>query len=393
VRHRPALVLTAALLLAACARGEDGHRVETDGPRPSEVDEAAFALARDASYDSTSASTERVSPDGVALGVQAQYFVPLQVDGWTAPDECAFNTIVDATVDGAPYSSTPFDGPQRQDDVEQAGFVGGVVPASAPDTGEAARLVLVVAFAHGSVVTLEPAEPVDTGWATVDSQPADGWSPLALLVPEGEGAVEVRMTTTDAAGTSATTDLTVPPADGSKLAVLTPEWAFDPAAVGDQCVPPEGTTAINPPPEPDPGGQPSAPTPGEQPDDPAAATAQALEAIRIVYDIGDMYDEAKVDHMERPAEAAAILDEIRQQRVVEPYMSNLEPRFDSVVFTSPTEASVLYRVGPSYSWELGRVLLIDGTWRVALGTFCRDLSDALYTCPNVTQDPRPGPLG
>ena len=155
---------------------------------------------------------------------------------------------------------------------------------------------------------------------------------------------------------------------------------------------PEGATPVNPPADPTPN-QPTTPDPGEQPDDPADATASALEAIRIVYDIGDLYDEDKVDHMERPEEAAAILEEIREQRVVEPYISNLDPVFDSVVFTSPTEASVRYRVGPSYAWEIGRVLLIDGTWRVALGTFCRDLSDAIYTCPNVTQDPRPGPLG
>jgi hypothetical protein len=389
--HARLAIATAVLLLAGCARGEQARRVETDGPRTPEH-AAEFALARAASYGLASAATDRVTPDGVALGVDAQYFEPLVVRGWTAPDECAFNTVVDVTVDGVPFSSVPFDGPTRQDDATQSGFVGGIVPVTAPDTGEPARLVLVVAFAHGSVVTLEPAAPSDTPWSTVDTQPADGWSPLGLLVPDGDGSVDVQLTTQDAAGASATTPLTVSD-DGGSLSVLTPEWVFDTEGVGPQCTPPADAAPLNPPTEPTPGDQPATPTPGGQPDDPTGATADVLEAIRIVYDIGDLYDQAKVDHMERPAEAAVILDEIREQQVVEPYISNLAPVFDSVVFTDPDSASVRYRVGPSYSWEIGRVLLIDGTWRVALGTFCRDLGDAFYTCPNVEQDPRPGPLG
>ncbi len=391
--QRAAGLVAIALVLAAsaCGRGEDSRRVDADGPRAPE-DSRELALAREASFAADAAGTERVTPDGVALGVDAQYFEPLTVGTWTAPDECAFNTIVDVTVDGAPFSSTPFDGPTRHDDIEQAGFVGGVVPVGVTGTGEAARLVLVVAFAHGSVVTLHVNDPYSDTSATVDTQPADGWSPLGLLVAEGDGPVDVEVVTQDETGASTTTPLTVPPAAGSELAVLTPEWVFDTAGVGPQCEPPAGQPG-NAQPEPDPDDQPTTPQPGEQPDDPAGATASALEAIRIVYDMADIYDEAKVDHLERPEHAAVILEEIREQRVVEPYISQLDPVFDSVVFTSPTEASVRYRVGPTYAWEIGRVLLIDGTWRVALGTLCRDLADAFYSCPDVDLDPPPGPLG
>ena len=121
--------------------------------------------------------------------------------------------------------------------------------------------------------------------------------------------------------------------------------------------------------------------------------AAALNSIRVVYDISDLYDPAKVSHLERPADAERILRELRDQRIIEPFLSQLDPLFDSVVFTSPTEASVLYRVGPSYQGELGRVLVIDGTWRVALGTFCRDLAAAGYMCPGVVRDSGRGPVG
>ena len=67
--------------------------------------------------------------------------------------------------------------------------------------------------------------------------------------------------------------------------------------------------------------------------------------------------------------------------------------FGSVVFTDPTNASVLYRVGPTDQCEIGRVVVIDDAWRVASGTVCRDLADANYVCPGVTPDPPPGPLG
>lgn len=79
--------------------------------------------------------------------------------------------------------------------------------------------------------------------------------------------------------------------------------------------------------------------------------------------------------------------------IVDPYLGALDPVFDSLVFLSPTEVAVVYQVGPSYHWEIGRVLLIDGHWRVALGTMCRDLMDAACTCADVVADPRPGPLG
>src|SRR5690606_30554008 len=140
------------------------------------------------------------------------------------------------------------------------------------------------------------------------------------------------------------------------------------------------------------GDAPKLPAPGAAPADPTAAADEALRAIRTMYDLSDLYAASKRDRIERPEAWDVMREELLRNDVVAPYMSNLDPEFRSSVFVSPTEVHVIYRVGPSYQWEIGRVQLIDGTWRVAMGTFCRDLSAAGYRCDGVVNDPPPGPL-
>jgi hypothetical protein len=213
--------------------------------------------------------------------------------------------------------------------------------------------------------------------------------------------VAVRVASEDPAGEVESVEVVLPPIGTDQmLSVLTPGWVFDAGAVGPQCQPPGSSPSLNLPgaPKTDPFGQavgakPDLPTPGAGPADAPVATAEALNALRRVYEIRDVYDEGKATHIEQPALALQIFREIRSRSVVEPYLSALAPVFDSVVFVNPTEAAVLYRVGPSYHWEIGRVLFIDGTWRVTLGTLCRDLADAGYVCPGVVPDPGPSPLG
>jgi len=138
---------------------------------------------------------------------------------------------------------------------------------------------------------------------------------------------------------------------------------------------------------------PALPPPGASPSDPTDATAEVLAAIRTMYDMADPLDESKTAVAEDPELSSDILAALRANRALDPFLSKLDPVFGSVVFTDPTNASVLYRVGPAYQWEIGRVVLIDDAWRVASGTVCRDLADANYVCPGVTPDPPPGPLG
>ncbi len=223
-----------------------------------------------------------------------------------------------------------------------------------------------------------------------------------LLAPGGAtGPVVVQIGRENANRELTATQVEIPPVEeAGGLAVLTPAWVFDEDAVGAQCVPPAGQEPVNTtvPPETDllggvVGDKPALPAPGEPPADVPSATQDVLDTIRAVYALDNVYDEAKAELMEDPILGLEILRALRANAVVEPYLSALDPEFDSVSFINPTQARVLYRVGPSYHWSIGRVDLVNGRWRVMLGTVCRDLSDAGYSCPAVTNDPRPGPLG
>lgn len=391
--------------------------VQSDRQVPPEapVPARARSLAEDASSSSGTDGTLRVSPDGVSLEVGVEYFQPLRAGDWVAPAGCAYSTSVQVTLgDGVQkLETTSFAGPSSDNDVGSEGLLGAVVPWQGPDGAEA-LLMVVVAYAHDTLVTLSPGEEAESGpYAPLDVQPADGWTSLGVLVKPVNGSAPLgAQVTFERFGAETTSfDIELPRLSQlPSLAVLTDEWVFDWTAVDERCAVPEDAAAEMVEPAlatsdaqqgfTDPiavgpaSNKPVLPPPGEQPAGVVAQTSSVLEAIRTVYDLTDIYAEQKAQRFEDPALGLQILRETQANQVIEPYLGALDPIFDSVVFTSPTEASVLYRVGPSYSWEIGRVLLIDGLWRVALGTICRDLLDAFYECPgSVVPDPPPGPLG
>ena len=269
-------------------------------------------------------------------------------------------------------------------------------------------IVAVAAFGHDRVATLElvGAEDLASPWGVSDTQPLDGWTPLAVAVPADEvarrGVPPVQLNLVDLEGSTGEEILAIGTA---ALEVLTDEWVFDFDRVDRDCEPPEGDAGneIEEAGEHIFGGpiaeKPTLPPSGpEQPADPAAATEAVMTAIRTVYDLSDALSaeaqRAKAPYVEDADRYLAIIrDLIEANLPVEAYMDQLVPVFDGLVFLSPTEAAVSYQVGPSYHWEMGRVLLIEGRWRVALGTVCRDLLDANFRCADVEVDPPPGPLG
>jgi len=264
-----------------------------------------------------------------------------------------------------------------------------------------ALLALAVVHGHDQVVELSTEHPAVVPSNALEAQPLDGWNVLRVAFePDADlgDTVPVTLRRIHSDGTETSEALDVP-VGGSELTLLTEEWAFDLNGVDDTCRVPGGSID-NQPPEPRTdilgspvGDAPDLPEPGVAPADPAAAADEALRSLRAMYDITDVYAASKRDHVENPDDWDAIRRELIADDIVGPYMSNLEPEFRSSVFISPTEAHILYRVGPSYQWEIGRVLLIDGRWRVAAGTLCRDLSAASYRCSGVINDPPPGPLG
>ncbi|MFN7151296.1 MAG: hypothetical protein ACK4V6_17690 [Microthrixaceae bacterium] len=436
------LALVGVMAVVGGCTGDDGIDVVVG---EEEVD--AMGLASENAF----AADRLVLGDGSMgeLSLEVEYFEPVRKGEWVAPPECAYSTRVsvngDLTTDG-------FDGPRSNDDREAgegalAGSIATTVatpvatpvapvtepgsdpsPEPGPSAGELvpepgvgepvpepragapeppgpgyqdAILALVVAYGHDQVVELSTDHPAAIDGRGLEAQPLDGWNVLSVAVDPAateDGPLDVTLRRVHEDGTETTEQLAVA-LDDHRLELLTDRWRFDAAGVGEQCRPPGGT-ASNEPLAPDRdllgspvGDAPELPAPGAAPADPTAAADEALRAIRTMYDLSDLYAASKRDRIERPEAWDVMREELLRNDVVAPYMSNLDPEFRSSVFVSPTEVHVIYRVGPSYQWEIGRVLLIDGTWRVAMGTFCRDLSAAGYRCADVVNDPRPGPLG
>lgn len=421
-----ALALTGALLGGACTGGGDESvDVITEAP---DADGERAALADDNAYSSAGGRMEGAQVDGGWLDVE--YFEALRKGEWVAPDHCWFSTRVsvndtlasdgfagpssdldrdagDGLLVGALQSSIavpqelPPDTTVPTDDTTGTTVVGSEPYPDASWSERPAVLAVAVVYGHDQVVELRSDDPSVIEGHGLESQPLDGWNMLRVaLDPEtapGDG-VNVTLRRVHEDGTETSEDLRIP-LGGDGLELRTEAWRFDLAAVDGSCEVPGGEVDNTPAPtETDilgsPVGEaPRLPAPGEQPADPTAAADQALASLRSVYDITDVYSAEKREHIEDPEAYDQIRQALIANDVVGPYMSNLDPQFRSAVFVSPTEAHILYKVGPSYQWEIGRVLLIDGRWRVAAGTFCRDLSAAGYTCPGVVKDPRPGPLG
>lgn len=461
VRAVVATMAVASVTAAGCGWGESDQAVvvETD-PAPRDATAmspaAQRAVSGEASFAQSDEASTRITPDGISLSVEAQYHEPIQIDGWTAPAHCSFATSATLVVQGQAVASEGFDGPTSNlDDV--SGVLGTALdtvvptgpatvsvvvpsttvlsttvpsprtdpvtvspqttsgpPPSTPGTIEPpsgvdqpALVIAIAAFGHDEVATLQlvGTQDLESPWGTRDTQPLDGWTPLALAVPADhvarQGMPRVQLDLVHLDGSTSSATLTV---DQPALEVLTEDWAFDYERIDRDCQPPTGE-ADNQIAEPNQhifGGpiqdKPTLPAPGaEQPADPVAATEAALAAIRTVYDLSDFDNDeaqlAKAEYLEDPDRALEILRAVLANDIVDPFLDALDPVFDSLVFLSPTEAAVSYQVGPSYHWEIGRVLLIDAQWRVALGTMCRDLLDAAYTCTDVVTDPPPGPLG
>lgn len=437
-------LLATALALTGCTQGGD-HVLHGDGSES--VDAAAMAL--DNAFATESVELSRAMLDDLHLDVE--YFEPLRKGDWVAPDHCTFSTrlTVNATL-----SSPGFDGPSSDSDTQAGdgvlvGTLSGTVsdaadPAARPEQGPSttndahgggldsdasepdgsqeptevtephesedpswqlvprpALLAVAAVFGHGQVVELSSDHPAVIEGHGLDAQPVDGWNLLRLgLDPEAQlgDLVPATLRRIAADGSETTLELEIPVGERS-LQLVGDEWRFDLGGIDDRCRVPDGSPD-NRPLEPGTdilgspvGDAPDLPDPGRSPEDPAAASDEALRSLRALYDLEDIWATSKREHLENPEDWDVMRRQLLANDVVAPFMSNLAPEFRSLVFVSPTEVHVLYRVGPSYHWEIGRVLLIDGRWRVAAGTVCRDLAAAGYRCPGVVNDPRPGPLG
>ena len=402
-----AAVLAALSLLGGACTGDDGGVEVVVGEIDGDAERAS--LANDNAYGAAGGRMLGAQHGGDWLDVE--YFEALRKGEWVAPDHCWFSTRVSMN---DTLVSEGFDGPTSDADREAGdGVLVGSMrttipvetdqPSQAPEmwTGRDAVLAVAVVFGHDQVVELSSSDPSVIEGHGLESQPLDGWNLLRVALDPATApadGVDVTLRRVHEDGTETSEQLRIP-LGGDGLDLLTEAWRFDLSKVDASCAVPGGevdntptlteTDILGSPI----GEAPQLPPPGEQPADPTAAADEALASLRAVYDITDVYSAEKREHIEDPDAYDKIRTALIANDVVGPYMSNLDPQFRSAVFVSPTEAHILYKVGPNYQWEIGRVLLIDGRWRVAAGTFCRDLSAAGYTCPGVVKDPAPGPIG
>jgi hypothetical protein len=121
--------------------------------------------------------------------------------------------------------------------------------------------------------------------------------------------------------------------------------------------------------------------PGEQPADPAAAEEEVRAAYTRLFDFSQPR-EGRAQLSERPAvwfAANKALVEGQYGDMVE----GLHAVVHEVVFTSPTGAAVrfdLASAGYSSADQIGRALLVDGRWVVAIETTCAQASIAGVQC-------------
>lgn len=125
------------------------------------------------------------------------------------------------------------------------------------------------------------------------------------------------------------------------------------------------------------------PAPGPGPVDPAKARAGIAKAFDATYDFAapPMRRRVAIDH-------PAGLDGLVAQVSAGPYggiARSVGVRVIEVVFTSPTQATVLYELtgvpGTIGGARIGHARLIDGDWKVTRATVCADLALAQVSCP------------
>lgn len=126
------------------------------------------------------------------------------------------------------------------------------------------------------------------------------------------------------------------------------------------------------------------PPAGKAPADPTLARAHIADAFATAYDFSAPPAQRKAS-VDDPAGLHGLVAAAQSG----PYASALgDLRVDigEVVFTSPTEAAVLYDfAGDHVTYATGRIghaRVVDGRWKVTRATVCADLALAQMTCPS-----------
>lgn len=127
------------------------------------------------------------------------------------------------------------------------------------------------------------------------------------------------------------------------------------------------------------------PPPGdEQPADPAGARAEIEQLFGVRY--SDLTDADRIARLDDPTGMREVYDRLVNSSYREQVLGS-RTVFHDVVFLSATRAAVQYETEiPGYppqafGLQFGEVFLVDGRWKLARESVCRDVQLAGITCP------------
>lgn len=149
---------------------------------------------------------------------------------------------------------------------------------------------------------------------------------------------------------------------------------------------PEFVRSCSPPP-------PELPEPGEQPADPAAAEAEILGVIDLLYGLDD--GEADVaDLVDDPTGVAEAQAQVADGDYADA-IASLVVEVEELVFTEPGEAWFRYRIETDITNlydRYGIAVFVDGVWKLTRATICQDVGMAGASCglPTVAPVHPPG---
>jgi len=129
------------------------------------------------------------------------------------------------------------------------------------------------------------------------------------------------------------------------------------------------------------------PPPGEeQPADPAAARAEIEQLFGVRY--ADMTDDDRLARLDDTTGMREVYEQLVNTSFREQVLGS-RTVFHDLVFLSATRAAVWYETEiPGYppqafDRQFGEVVLVEGSWKLARESVCRDVQLAGITCPTV----------
>ncbi|MGE3835429.1 MAG: hypothetical protein AB7H43_11650 [Acidimicrobiia bacterium] len=122
------------------------------------------------------------------------------------------------------------------------------------------------------------------------------------------------------------------------------------------------------------------PLPGVQPADPVAARAAVTAAFATAYD-GRLPSELRGPSFERFDIWQEANRRLEETGLFDERIATASATVDQVVFTAPDQATVRFTlVGTTLGTRLGRAVLVDGSWKVSIETYCDLVAASGVTC-------------